>query len=163
MSKVSTYKKLMAAVRHDISKAKMKGKKVKSECSHKDHKGRYNIKGMKGKENVFVCRDCGTKLDFRDFAKMDGDREAIKKYIKGIFKQHRNLLNIAKIFHNKKEDGKILKYISEINFGDYRLEKYIIAMIADQFEPRRKNKKHRKNGKRNGKIVGGGRSLGGFK
>ena len=37
-------------------------------------------------------------------------------------------------------------------------------MIADQFEPRRKNKKRKGgNGKHNGKIVGGGRSLGGFK
>jgi hypothetical protein len=160
---VSTYKKLMASIRKDISKAKMKGKKVKSECCHHGKKSsKWWIKEIKGQKNKFRCSECHSKLDFGELAKVGDDRQKLKKFIKKNFKTIRNLFDIAKLMHNYKDDAKIIKYISETEFAMYRLEDYLIAMIVDQFEPKRK--KHRKGkNKSTVRITGGGRSLGNFK
>ena len=160
--KISDYRSLMASARKEVSKAKMKKKEIRSECSHRDRKGRFNIRRLKGKKDVFKCRECGTKIDFRELAALDGKRESIEKYIHEIFKAHRNILNLSKLFHNKKEDPKVLKYMSNMIFGDYRLEDYLIALIADEFVPHRKKKKGGKKKKKGGRgrLMSGGRSLG---
>ena len=163
---VSAYRKIMAGIRKDISKAKMKGKKVKSECCHRSKKDKYWIKKVKGSDTVLRCSECRTKLDFTELAALSDDPDKIRKYIKKTSKTYRNLLEIAKLLHNRKQDAKVLKYISNVIFGIYRLEEYLIALIADEFEPHRgKGKKKNKKGKKNSsgnRIVSGGKSLGNF-
>jgi len=152
-------KKLLALIKKENSKTKLKIKKIKCKCNHQGKNEKLWVRPTKSDQAVLVCRECRSKIDLNGFGNKDADE--IKQDIKSCGKEFINWINIAKIQMSPKNDADELKFLGDVQYGIYRAMKLLKAYIGDGFEVHKKNKKNKKKGKKGKKsrTYTGGRSM----
>jgi hypothetical protein len=155
-------KKLLALIRKEKDKAKLKIEKIQAHCYHQNKNGDLWVYRRKKHPDTCRCDECRVVIDPRW---MDtDDNNEIRATVKEHFKAVDNILNTLKIQLSPKQDRESLDFIGDVQYGLKRAKRLAIACCADNFEPHKKKKnKHKKNKKKNKRgfrLGTGGRSIG---
>ncbi len=145
-------KKLIAAIRQEKAKSKMKIKKVQSKCPHQDNRDRLWVHPKKGGNGtVCKCDECKKKINLAWLA--GKTPEEIGETIKDSFKLAINIIDATKIQLSVREDKKELAFLGDVQYGLVRAQQLCQACCADTFEVHRKKKGKKKNKKKKGKKL----------
>ena len=143
---LSKPKKLIAAIRQEKAKSKMKIKKVQSKCPHQDNRDRMWVYPKKKDGTICKCDECKKKIDLGWLA--GKDPEQIGDAIKDAFKLAINIIDATKIQLSVREDKKELAFLGDVQYGLVRAQQLCKACCADTFEVHKKKKKGGKKGKK---------------
>ena len=129
---------------------KIKKKAIQYECPHKDRKGNWMLKQVRGNDFVFKCKLCKDKKV--DLSILDASKGSINEQLKGAFKVFKSGVDLAKIQSNSK-DTKTVEILASTLKTLYAC-RTILKKALKQEKPNRK-----KGGKRNINVASGGKTL----
>ena len=136
--------RIMAECNKKMRSVKFEKKQAQCDCVHKSPTGKTWLRHVGGKDSfVLRCKKCKKKVDLNPLR--DKNAEETKDYIKQNIKETIGICEMVKINISPKADKKYAKLISKIEFELHQLKKISKIIIADGFEAKKKDKKHRKN------------------
>ena len=129
---------------------KMKKKAVQFACCHKDKKGNFRLKPVKGDNKfLFKCRICKDKKV--DLSILNQKNGSIKEQIKKACRILKSSADLIKLQAGHKDD-KILAMVIDFEKKAYAYRKLAVKAL-------RSNKKNKKFNKRSVNVTSSGKSL----
>lgn len=154
----------LAEIAKNIRKNKRKKVLLQADCTHRNKKGKLDLRQSKKNPDVWVCRACRAKIDFGAIAGLDV--KEMKEEIKKTTKAQVNHDQMVKLMLNPKEDARIIEMVASNISTSQFLKPIKKVSLAENFNPKNgkgKNKNNKKNKNKGGSFTTGGRSLGGFR
>ena len=139
---------------------RMKKKAVQYACCHKDKKGNYRLKRVKGDNPyLYKCKICKDKrIDLsilNPYEKWDKNKEhpvSVKEKIKNAFRTLKSSADLIKLQTNGVKDEKVIEMVVDF-------EKKLYAYCKLTKKALKPNKKTKKFAKYNVNVTSGGKSL----
>ncbi len=129
---------------------KMKKKSVQFACCHKDKKGNFRLKPVKGdNQYLFKCKICKDKKV--DLSILDQSNGTVKQQIKNACRILKSSADLIKLQTGHKDDEIIARVV------DFQKKCFAYRKLA--VKALRSNKKGKKFSKRNVNVTSSGRSL----
>lgn len=128
---------------------KMKKKAVQFACCHKDKKGNFKLKPVKGTDFVFKCKVCKDKRV--DLSILDQSKGTIKEQLKKAYRTFKSSADLIKLQSGKNDEEILMKTIDTL--------KKTYAYVKMATKVLKINKKAKKFNKRNVNVTNSGKSL----
>lgn len=154
----------LAEIAKNIRKNKRKKVLLQADCTHRNKKGKLDLRQSKKNPDVWVCRACRAKIDFGAIAGLNV--KEMKEEIKKTTKAQVNHDQMVKLMLNPKEDARIIEMVASNISTSQFLKPIKKVSLAENFNPKNskgKNKNNKKKNNKSGSFTTGGRSLGGFR